>query len=344
MEEYHEDYEYDHHQDYNNDIITATTTQSNTTFDQVVSSNQMNGYYNNTTQDTTSVITSTANGKLTEDQFYNTYDECMVFNEEDEDLYREQLETGKIVVPIPTSTSAAATSAANEMPLEEYKEDFEEDFLPIAVSSHPMSTISSSMAGGDGTQNNIYVTAAQPFTSIAPPIKQDSFDDYNDPIVTSSSASASKPHATRMLTKQDTIMSETTDMQYNDFDEDHHHLEQQESLDKYYEDEEEQYQQQEKEQQQKHQEELPKNDLNEIQTNVEILPPARKSVTIEEPVKPVKHEKPKEKMSAKQRWHWAYNKIIMQLNVSRNLFLFCYFLSFSLNYLATIMNFFNLRV
>ncbi|KAG5667948.1 hypothetical protein PVAND_015908 [Polypedilum vanderplanki] len=48
----------------------------------------------------------------------------------------------------------------------------------------------------------------------------------------------------------------------------------------------------------------------------------KKSVTIEEPI--MIHEKPREKRTAKQRWHWAYNRIVHQQQVSGN-FLFYLF-------------------
>jgi hypothetical protein len=41
----------------------------------------------------------------------------------------------------------------------------------------------------------------------------------------------------------------------------------------------------------------------------------KKSVTICEEPKPL-HEKPREKRTAKQRWHWAYNRIVHQAQVS----------------------------
>lgn len=42
---------------------------------------------------------------------------------------------------------------------------------------------------------------------------------------------------------------------------------------------------------------------------------AKKSVTISEDV-PIIHEKPRETRTAKQRWHWAYNRIVHQQQVS----------------------------
>lgn len=36
----------------------------------------------------------------------------------------------------------------------------------------------------------------------------------------------------------------------------------------------------------------------------------------------------KTEITAKQRWNWAYNKIVLQLNVSTNLYLLHLFLSF----------------
>jgi hypothetical protein len=42
---------------------------------------------------------------------------------------------------------------------------------------------------------------------------------------------------------------------------------------------------------------------------------ARKSVTISDD-QPMIHEKPREKRTAKQRWHWAYNRIVHQQQVS----------------------------
>jgi hypothetical protein len=43
----------------------------------------------------------------------------------------------------------------------------------------------------------------------------------------------------------------------------------------------------------------------------------KKSVTIcDEEV--ILHEKPREKRTAKQRWHWAYNRIVHQAHVSKN--------------------------
>ena len=42
---------------------------------------------------------------------------------------------------------------------------------------------------------------------------------------------------------------------------------------------------------------------------------AKKSVTISDEL-PIKHEKPREKRTAKQRWHWAYNRIVHQQQVS----------------------------
>lgn len=53
--------------------------------------------------------------------------------------------------------------------------------------------------------------------------------------------------------------------------------------------------------------------------SVEEHDPEKKSVSFEdeEEVKPIRRE-----ITAKQRWHWAYNKIIMQLNVSTIIFYF----------------------
>jgi hypothetical protein len=42
---------------------------------------------------------------------------------------------------------------------------------------------------------------------------------------------------------------------------------------------------------------------------------AKKSVTISED-EPMIHEKPREKRTARQRWHWAYNRIVHQQQVS----------------------------
>lgn len=42
----------------------------------------------------------------------------------------------------------------------------------------------------------------------------------------------------------------------------------------------------------------------------------KKSVSIDETV--VVHEKPREQRTAKQRWHWAYNRIVHQAQVSEN--------------------------
>lgn len=47
----------------------------------------------------------------------------------------------------------------------------------------------------------------------------------------------------------------------------------------------------------------------------------RKSVTISED-QPIIHEKPREKRTAKQRWHWAYNRIVHQQQVSEKFKLF----------------------
>ena len=49
------------------------------------------------------------------------------------------------------------------------------------------------------------------------------------------------------------------------------------------------------------------------QFGLEIKP--KKSVTISDEV-PVVHEKPREQRTAKQRWHWAYNRIVHQAQVS----------------------------
>lgn len=46
----------------------------------------------------------------------------------------------------------------------------------------------------------------------------------------------------------------------------------------------------------------------------------KKSVTISEDGV-VLHEKPREKRTAKQRWHWAYNRIVHQAQVSQTLYL-----------------------
>lgn len=42
----------------------------------------------------------------------------------------------------------------------------------------------------------------------------------------------------------------------------------------------------------------------------------KKSVTISED-EPIVHEKPREKRTARQRWHWAYNRIVHQQQVSQ---------------------------
>jgi hypothetical protein len=48
----------------------------------------------------------------------------------------------------------------------------------------------------------------------------------------------------------------------------------------------------------------------------------KKSVTIEEPI--AIHEKPREKRTARQRWHWAYNRIVHQQQVSRGFYCLFY--------------------
>lgn len=45
----------------------------------------------------------------------------------------------------------------------------------------------------------------------------------------------------------------------------------------------------------------------------------KKSVSISED-QPMIHEKPREKRTAKQRWHWAYNRIVHQQQVSLGFF------------------------
>lgn len=55
------------------------------------------------------------------------------------------------------------------------------------------------------------------------------------------------------------------------------------------------------------------NDLNQFDLNLA----QKKSVIIcDDEV--VLHEKPREKRTAKQRWHWAYNRIVHQAQVSTN--------------------------
>lgn len=56
----------------------------------------------------------------------------------------------------------------------------------------------------------------------------------------------------------------------------------------------------------------------DIQMDAELK--AKKSVTISDD-EPIKHEKPREKRTAKQRWHWAYNRIVHQQQVSAKEFL-----------------------
>lgn len=59
-------------------------------------------------------------------------------------------------------------------------------------------------------------------------------------------------------------------------------------------------------------------DINEMgeydQFDIEMK--QKKSVTINEE-EPKVHEKPREKRTAKQRWHWAYNRIVHQAQVSK---------------------------
>lgn len=316
LEEYREDFEYDMQpqQDYNN---------------QSGGENQLNGYYQDPSMK-----------KLPEDQFYNTYDDCMVFNEEDEDLYREQLETGKIDEPI----------------LEEYKEDFEEDFMPPATtnttSSHqPVVTtcsnnyVETSIYGG-GSMIGATTSQQSHYTTTQPIITQQcSFDEYsmNDDYSSSAAITAatstvptisSKSSQQRMLTKQETIMSETASDVYEAEKLEAHN--ENEMKDNYY-DEDKALYEEENEQMSSGEMDKPKQAaappplppnslLTELDMDAAVEIPPRKSVTIEEPVMPEKrHEKPKEKMTAKQRWHWAYNKIIHQLNVSRHLKFFMTF-------------------
>lgn len=49
---------------------------------------------------------------------------------------------------------------------------------------------------------------------------------------------------------------------------------------------------------------------------IDEMPPAEKKLSFEEP-QIVIGDQPKRKLTAKERWHWAYNKIIHQLNVSK---------------------------
>lgn len=60
-------------------------------------------------------------------------------------------------------------------------------------------------------------------------------------------------------------------------------------------------------------------DINEMgeydQFDIEMK--QKKSVTINEEEHVKVHEKPREKRTAKQRWHWAYNRIVHQAQVSR---------------------------
>lgn len=216
----------------------------------------------------------------------------MVFNEEDEDQYHEQEKLGEQI--------------------EEYKEDYEEDFMPS--SSKPMTTM-----------DNTSVTTSQAYTNHATNNtlnnqrslpQQDSFDDLEYDSTLNKNA--------RMLQKQDTILSEATeyiedqemhhdmhhDMQH-DTKPNLHHLQTQESLLPGEEPEHIEHDMYAEEHNQHAVTAIDK--LNAIEMIHEEPAPRKDSIEL---IPTVLKEKPKPKPTAKERWHWAYNKIIMQLNVS----------------------------
>lgn len=226
----------------------------------------------------------------------------MVFNEEDEDQYHEQEKLGEQI--------------------EEYKEDYEEDFMPS--SSKPMTTMDNTSVTTSQAYTNHSVNNTLNNQRSLP--QQDSFDEmeYESKLNKNS----------RMLQKQDTILSEATDyiedhemhqdmqhdMQHDmhhelqhDTKPSQHHLQTQESLlpgeepehienDMYTEDHNQHAMDHPNAIEMIHEEPAPRKDP-------ELIPTVLK-------------EKPKPKPTAKERWHWAYNKIIMQLNVSTKLFNF----------------------
>lgn len=235
-----------------------------------------------------------------DETFYNTYNDYMVFNEEDEDQYHEQEKL--------------------EEQQEEYKEDYEEDFMPS--SSKPMTTMdNTSVTTSQAYSNNHTVNNQRSLP------QQDSFDEleYESKLNKNS----------RMLQKQDTVLSEATeyiedhemnhDMHHDLHHEskpNQHHLQTQESL-------------------------LPGEEPEHIQhdlyaeehihtsidkqSGIEMIreePAPRKD---SEPIPTVLKEKPKPKPTAKERWHWAYNKILMQMNVSTKNFLITFLILLHLN-------------
>uniref|UniRef100_A0A336KAX6 CSON003122 protein n=1 Tax=Culicoides sonorensis TaxID=179676 RepID=A0A336KAX6_CULSO len=193
--------------------------------------------------------------------------------------------------------------------LEPYREDFEDEFHNH---QHPNDMMDGNQLG-DEYMNGYYDENQRSLP------QQDSFDDLEYDTKTNNKNS-------RMLQKQETILSEAPEyIEDHELDNHHHseppssttnkhHLQQQESLlpgeepehfqDMYHQDDHNQHK-----------------DIHE--SGIEMIheePPPRKDSI--DPIPTVLKEKPKPKPTAKERWHWAYNKIIMQLNVSTIVFYF----------------------
>lgn len=208
----------------------------------------------------------------------------MAFNEADEDVYHEQEKL--------------------EEQLEEYKEDYEDDYL-MPSCSKPMTTMdNTSVTTSQAYSNHITLNNQRSLP------QQDSFEELED-------YDAKLNKNSRMLQKQETILSEAAE--YIEDNEQHdmslyhdeppttkpqHHLQTQESLLPGEEPELDMYH-----------DEIPSQHIDKT-SGIEMIheepPPMRKD---SEPIPTVLKEKPKPKPTAKERWHWAYNKIIMQLNV-----------------------------